>query len=358
MAMQASLGATKFVILCSAGLAGSVLIKNNKLGDFIGDLSKVLSKHLREGDDGEAGSNDAALSQQVKRLAQELRMLASSSRTVTVVQAGNGSGVSFTTFVLPAAVVGAVGYGYMKWKGFSFSSIMYVTKKGLNTAVEQMGKQLDHVSAALSSTRKHMNQRLDTVNGKLDESIVMTGLIRDQVEEVKSTVGRSIYEIDNVSQKMGGLGLKIDEIQESQTFANQGIFLLVEWVHRQFPNQHPELAQSFKSWYLKASSMDKDSAFPGLITSPGLKQFFSQPLESQPSVPQPLLPPSNFCERAPVRNMGESRPPGLNMPSPGLGLSANASIGLPRTSSSSILSRVNMWGNSGLAGFTGTTGMS
>lgn len=41
MAMQASLGATRFVILVGAGLAGSVLIKNNKLGDFLGDLSRV-----------------------------------------------------------------------------------------------------------------------------------------------------------------------------------------------------------------------------------------------------------------------------------------------------------------------------
>lgn len=324
---------------------------------------QVLSKHLREGEDGEGGSNDAALSLQVKRLAQELRLLASSSRTVTVVQAGNGSGVSFATFVLPAAVIGTVGYGYMWWKGLSFSSIMYVTKRGLNTAVEQMGKQLDHVSAALSSTRKHMNQRLDTVSGKLDDSIVMTGFIKDQVEQVKGTVGRSIYEIENVNQKMEGLGLKIDEIQESQSFANQGIYLLIEWVHRQFPNQHPELAESFNSWYLKASSLEKGSAFPGLITSPGLKQFLPEPLESQPLVSQPLasqplLPPSNFPERAPVRNIGESRPPGLNMPSPGLGLSGNPSTGLPRTSSSGILYRANLWGNSGLSGLTGNIGTS
>ena len=41
MATQATLGVTKFVILVSAGLAGSVLIKNNKLGELIGDLTKV-----------------------------------------------------------------------------------------------------------------------------------------------------------------------------------------------------------------------------------------------------------------------------------------------------------------------------
>jgi hypothetical protein len=324
-----------------------------------------LSKHLREGEEREGeGASDTALSLQVKRLAQELRSLASSSRTVTVVQGGNGSGVSFTTFVLPAAVVGAVGYGYMKWKGFSFGDVMYVTRRGMNSAVEQMGKQLEHVSAALSSTRKHVNQRLDTVSGKLDDSVAMTGLIKDQVEEVKSTVGRSIYEIGNVNQKMEGLGLKIDEIQESQSFANQGIYLLIEWVHRQFPNQHPELAQGFNSWYLKASNPDKGSAFPGLITSPGLKQFFSAPLESpplvssQPLASQPLLHSSTFPERTHVRNIGESRPPGLNMPSPGFGLSGNPSSGLARTSSSSILYRANLWGSSGLSGLTGNTGMS
>ena len=320
-------------------------------------LYQVLSKHLREEDKGDGGSSDAALSLQVKRLAQELRSLASSSRTVTVVQAGNGgSGVSFTTYVLPAAVVGAVTYGYMKWKGFSFGDIMYVTRKGMNNAVEQMGKQLEHVSAALTSTRKHMNLRLDTVSSKLDDSVVITGLIKNQVEEVKDTVGRSIYEIENVNHKMEGLGLKIDEIQDSQSIANQGIYLLIEWVHRSFPNQHPELAQSFNSWYLKASNMEKSSAFPGLITSPGLKQFFSQSLEHQPLVSQPLasqpLPlSSNFAERASVRNSGESTAPGLNLPSPGFGFSSNSSPGLPRTTSAGMLLRSSFRRNSGLTGF-------
>lgn len=33
-------------------------------------------------------------------------------------------------------------------------------------------------------------------------------------------VERSIYEIENVNCKMEGLGLKIDEVQESQNFVN------------------------------------------------------------------------------------------------------------------------------------------
>lgn len=352
--MQASLGATRFVILVGAGLAGSVLIKNNKLGDFLGDLSRVLSKHFKEGENGDGRASDAALHLQVRKLTQELRNLASSSGTVTVVQTGSGSGISITSFILPAAMVGAASYGYIWWKGFSFSDIMYVTRKSMNNAVAGVGKQLEHVSAALSSTRKHMNQRLDDVSNKLNDSVVITGLIKDQVEEVKGTVERSIYEIENVNRKMEGLGLKIDEVQESQNFANQGIYLLIEWVHRLNlvgPAQHPELAQSFQSWYLKANSLERSSSSPAAITPPGLKQFFSQTLEPLP------VPPSNgnFGEVTPLRNTGESRPAGLNMPSPGLGLSSNStpSTGNSRTLSASVVSWSSLRRNSGLSGFYG-----
>lgn len=118
----------------------------------------MLTKHLKDdGHKGDGGANDAALTLQVRRLTQELHNLASSSRTVTVVQIGSGSGTSITSFILPAAVVGGVSYAYMWWKGCSFSDIMYVTRKGMNNAVAGVGKQLEHVSAALASTRKHMN---------------------------------------------------------------------------------------------------------------------------------------------------------------------------------------------------------
>jgi hypothetical protein len=41
MAMQASLGATKFVVLFGAGLVGSVLVRNSRVTEFFTDLSKV-----------------------------------------------------------------------------------------------------------------------------------------------------------------------------------------------------------------------------------------------------------------------------------------------------------------------------
>lgn len=239
----------------------------------------------------------------MNQLTQEIRSLALSPQTgLTVIQGGSGSGVSITTLFFPATVLGALSYGWMKWRGYTFTDFMYVTRKSMNDAVASMGKQLENVSASLLSTRKHMNQRLDTVDTKLDDSIHITGLIKDQVEDVKGTVGRSSREIENVNMKLEGLGLKITEVRDSQNFANQGISLLIEWAHRlntMGSNQHAELAPDFKSWYQKAITLEKTSRFGGAFTSPGLKQFFADALE-----PKPM---DNFLEMAPAMNTSELR---------------------------------------------------
>ncbi|KAL0923925.1 hypothetical protein M5K25_004713 [Dendrobium thyrsiflorum] len=55
-----------------------------------------------------------------------------------------------TSFLVPAATLGAVGYGYMWWKGLSFSDLMYVTKHSMANAVSTMTKHLEQVSNALA----------------------------------------------------------------------------------------------------------------------------------------------------------------------------------------------------------------
>lgn len=320
-------------------------------------ILQVLSKHLKEeGGKGEGGSDyAAALTVQVQRLSQELRQLASSSRTVTVVNSGSGSGsTSFVSLIVPAAVAGAAGYGYLWWRGFSFGDVMYVTRKSMTNAVAGVGKQLEHVSAALSSTKRHLNQRLDGVTSKLDDSVVITGLIQNQVEEVKNEVERSVFEIESVQRQIEGLEVKIDEVQGSQMFANQGITLLIKWVQdlNLISNQHPELAQSFNSWYLNAgSNLERTASSPASIASTGLKelQFFSQALESRGSSGVA----NTTADITPVKSFGESKP--------GLGLAGNSTpnLGVSRTFSTSMISRLSFNKfQAGLGGLAGSRGLS
>jgi len=54
---------------------------------------------------------------------------------------------NLSTLVLPVAVVGAAGYGYLWWKGLSLGDVMYVTWKSMLNAVSSVSKQLENVSA-------------------------------------------------------------------------------------------------------------------------------------------------------------------------------------------------------------------
>ncbi|PPD70562.1 hypothetical protein GOBAR_DD32563 [Gossypium barbadense] len=140
MAMQTGVGFSKILILAGAGYTGTILLKNGKLSDMLGEL-QGLEKTGDQSDDSDA------LLAQVRRLSTEIRQLAS-ARQITVL---NGdSGVKLTSLVIPAATLGALGYGYMWWKGISFSDLFWVTKRNMALAVENLTKHLDSVSDALS----------------------------------------------------------------------------------------------------------------------------------------------------------------------------------------------------------------
>lgn len=184
---------------------------------------QVVSKHMSEDESG-SGVDNSALAAQVQRLTQELRHFASSSRSVTVVNAG--SGTNYSSFVLPLATLGVVGYGYIKWKGLKWSDFMYVTRKHMSNAVANVSKQLETVSTALQATKRQLTAKLEGVTKTLDESVILQGLIRNQVTDVQSEVERANGEIGEVQRLVLGLEGKIDEVQANQEIANQGIVLL------------------------------------------------------------------------------------------------------------------------------------
>ncbi|CAK9872878.1 unnamed protein product [Sphagnum jensenii] len=336
MAMQSSLGASKVIILLGAGLAGSVLVGNSRISDILSDLSKVLAKHLKEEGDssGEGTDTAAALTAQVRRLSQELRQLASSSRAVTVVNANPSSTTAnLSTLVLPVAVIGAAGYGYLWWKGLSWGDVMYVTRKSMSNAVSSVSKQLENVSAALSSTKKHLTQRLEVVTKTLDDSLAVQGLIKDHVFEVRGEVERSRAEIENVQRLVEGLEVKIDEVQGKQDFANQGILFLCRFLQSlEMHQQHqPELPQGFQAKLLKSSNLDRTASAPAVCSaSVGLKelQFISETLESSST----HGPQSSASEIASIDRSSDIKPSvGLTTPSRSFHRRFSVNLGLTQS---------------------------
>eukprot|EP00249_Psilotum_nudum_P010915 c22843_g2_i1 orf=1-402(-) len=134
MAVQAGLAISKVILLAGAGLAGSMLVSNGRLADFLGDTYKIFMRHLdRDRDVPKETSVDAALVAQVNRLRQELTRLATERSTITVV-AGSSMTDAYKSIALPALIIGVSGYGYWRWKGFSLSDFMYVTRRSMSNA--------------------------------------------------------------------------------------------------------------------------------------------------------------------------------------------------------------------------------
>ncbi|VAH15238.1 unnamed protein product [Triticum turgidum subsp. durum] len=121
MVAQAGFGLTRVVMLVGAGVAGSVVLRNGRLSEILTEIQEFLEKgEMGKGGGGGAdhGINDAL--NEVRQLAMQVRNLGS-PRSITVLSGGSGqTGVS--GLIVPAATVGALGYGYMWWKVCFFPS--------------------------------------------------------------------------------------------------------------------------------------------------------------------------------------------------------------------------------------------
>ncbi|ONI14285.1 hypothetical protein PRUPE_4G273100 [Prunus persica] len=141
--------AYNFVNISPFRYTNTILRKNGKLSELIGEL-------------------------QVRRLAAAVRQLGSSLQRAIL--KGNDSQIQgLTSLIMPTATLGALGYGYMWWKGLKFSDLMYVTKRSMNAAVSKLHKRLE------SNTKKHLTQRVQNLDDKLLEQKYIEKSILDNV---------------------------------------------------------------------------------------------------------------------------------------------------------------------------------
>lgn len=223
MATQTGFAASKVLILVGAGLTGSIVLRNGRLSDVLAELQELM-KGVNLGE-GSSPYDIALIQAQIRNLAQEVRDL-TLSRPITILSGKSDSGGSFSSYILPAAAVGALGYGYMWIKGWSLSDVMFVTKRNMASAVESMSKQLEQVSSALAATKKHLTQRLQNLDGKMDEQVEISKHIRNEVNDVKTDLSQIGFDVEAIQQMVAGLEEKIYLLDNKQDAANAGIWYL------------------------------------------------------------------------------------------------------------------------------------
>ncbi|XP_072980311.1 uncharacterized protein [Typha angustifolia] len=226
MAMQSGIATSKVLILVGAGLTGSIILKNGRLSDVLAELQELM-KGVNEGEVSSSHYDTSLLAAQIRHLAQEVRDL-TLSRPVTILTGDSNSSGNLSSYIVPAAAVGAMGYCYMWWKGWSFSDVMFVTKRNMANAVASVSQQLEQVSTALAATKRHLTQRLENLDGKLDEQREISKVIMNEVDGVKSNLSQIGFDIESIQNMVAGLEGKIGLLENKQDMANAGIWYLCQ----------------------------------------------------------------------------------------------------------------------------------
>uniref|UniRef100_A0A8R7JXL0 DUF1664 domain-containing protein n=1 Tax=Triticum urartu TaxID=4572 RepID=A0A8R7JXL0_TRIUA len=244
MVAQAGFGLTRVVMLVGAGVAGSVVLRNGRLSEILTEIQEFLEKgEMGKGGGGGAdhGINDAL--NEVRQLAMQVRNLGS-PRSITVLSGGSGqTGVS--GLIVPAATVGALGYGYMWWKGISFGDLMYVTKQNMANVVSSMTKHLEQVQSSLAAAKKHLTQRIEKLDDKLDQQKALSGQIKDDVTGARLKLENIGSEIKNIKELVWGLDEKMDSMEAKQNFSCAGVMYLCQFIE-QSGGKLPERLEGIK----------------------------------------------------------------------------------------------------------------
>ncbi|XP_010551511.1 PREDICTED: uncharacterized protein LOC104822101 [Tarenaya hassleriana] len=273
MAMQTGVGLSKILLLAGAGYTGTIMMKNGKLSDLIGEL-QALVKGLERSAEGSEGDSDVsdAIAAQVRRLAMEVRQLAS-SRQITVMN-GTSAG-NLQSLAVPAAALGALGYGYMWWKGLSFSDLMYVTKCNMASAVTNLTKHLEQVSETLVAAKRHLTQRIQNLDDKMDKQNELSKTIQEDVALAREDICSIEGELESLHNLINGLDGKLDTLEYKQDFTNMCVVRLYNY----FGGKSEKLPEVIMQEKLQLP-VNKARNLLTDVESKGLKDFADELFES------------------------------------------------------------------------------
>ncbi|PWZ19080.1 hypothetical protein Zm00014a_043166 [Zea mays] len=209
----------KIAIVIGSGVIGSVLTGGESgLPDFKDAISgafKFLTKSSKQGKDGPSTSrpHTSELLTQVNYLREELQMLSKSNHVAIVTVDGRpGPGA----YGITAVIIGAIGYLFIRWKGWKLSDMMFVTKRGLSDACNVVGKQVDQVSESVNVARRHLAGRIDRVDCSLDECHEITEATREQVTIIHGDLSAFQKEMETVHLVVRSLEAKLGRLAYTQ----------------------------------------------------------------------------------------------------------------------------------------------
>ncbi|KAI0504001.1 hypothetical protein KFK09_014948 [Dendrobium nobile] len=152
-------------------------------------------------------------------------------------------------------------------QGWSFSDVMFVTKRNMANAVANVSKQLEQLSAALTTTKRHLTQRLEKLDYKLDEQKESTEIIMKEVHGVKTDLSQIGFDIQEIQYLLSGLEGKMELLESKQDATNLGISYLCQIAGGIKDGLHTKFIQEATANFgsgLPSSSFIEDKQLQGL----------------------------------------------------------------------------------------------
>ncbi|XP_062206927.1 uncharacterized protein LOC133908784 [Phragmites australis] len=272
----------KIAIVIGSGVIGSILAGGDSslpnFRDVVSSAFKFMTKNAKQGKDVPSTSSPhtAQLLTQVNYLREELQMLSKSHHVAIVTVDGRpGPGA----YGITAVVVGAIGYLFIRWKGWKLSDMMFVTKRGLSDASNVVGKQVDQVSENVNAAKRHLAGRIDRVDCSLDECQEISEATRKEVTIIHGDLSAFQKEMETVHLVVRSLETKLGRLAYTQDRTTRGIYDLCEFTKR--------LDQSPKADTRQVAS---STPFPAIESSERISRAASLPLALEPESPAAQSP--------------------------------------------------------------------
>ncbi|XP_047065310.1 uncharacterized protein LOC124673232 [Lolium rigidum] len=267
----------KIAIVIGSGIVGTLVTGGDagKLPDLRDVLSvsfKFMTKQdKKEGSSAASSPHTDQLLSQVNYLREQLRVLSDQKEMPHIIINGRpGAGA----YGLTAIALGALGYLYIRWKGWKIADLMFVTKRGLADACNVVGKQLDQVSESVHASKKHLSGRIDRVDCNLDECHEIIEATGKEVTVIHGDLSAFQEEIQSVHLVVRTLETKLGRLAYTQDHTTRGIHELCEFTKR--------LDRSPKADTLKIAA---STPRPAIESSEGLSRTVSLPSGSEPESP-------------------------------------------------------------------------
>ncbi|XP_047967315.1 uncharacterized protein LOC125211526 isoform X2 [Salvia hispanica] len=76
------------------------------------------------------------------------------------------------------------------------------------------------------AAKRHLTQRIENLDGKIDEQIEISKLIRSEVTDAHADLSQISFDLNALHQIVSGLDGKLHSLEDKQEFANAGVMYL------------------------------------------------------------------------------------------------------------------------------------